>query len=119
MPLELNDDTFNSKPFQVMIGEKDESGNGKNLLPILNLIPAFQPESFESRGNRQVSWLPWIYRPSHPDQSGQWHEVGKSLSRLLGMGLQLRGQLRIQTGFPFNPEQNLGSGTVFQAQTYT
>ncbi|PRY85316.1 hypothetical protein CLW00_11364 [Mongoliibacter ruber] len=26
MPLELNDDTFNSKSFQAMIGEKNEIG---------------------------------------------------------------------------------------------
>lgn len=65
MPLELNDDTFNSKPFQVMIGEKDEKGNKEMPQSYSEFIPAFQPESFEYREKWQVSWLPWICQPSH------------------------------------------------------
>jgi hypothetical protein len=79
---------------------------------------SLSPESFEQYEKWQVSWLPWIYRPSRATHHTMAMEEGKSLSQIDRDGVTVAGTAPVFHRIPFSSrEPNEGSGTIILQQT--
>ena len=79
---------------------------------------SLSPESFEQYEKWQVSWLPWIYRPSRATHHTMAMEEGKSLSQVDRDGVTVAGTAPVFHRIPFSSrEPNEGSGTIILQQT--